>query len=96
MCLFALLAGFAPRLAFLFLWIARPAMVNTAFSTWIWPLLGVIFLPFTTLMYVLLVYGVGALNGWDWLWIGLALVLDLGHYFGGFQNRKGIPGYSGA
>ena len=96
MCLFALLAGFAPRLAFLFLWIARPAMVNTAFSTWIWPLLGVIFLPFTTLMYVLLVYGVGGLTGWDWLWIGLALVLDLGHYFGGYQNRSQIPGYSGA
>jgi hypothetical protein len=96
MCLFALLAGFAPRLAFLFLWIARLAMVNTAFSMWIWPLLGLIFLPFTTLMYVLLVYGVGGLAGWDWLWIGLALVLDLGHYFGGYRNRSQIPYYPGA
>ena len=52
-CLFVLLAGVFPRLALLIVWIARPAMVNAAFSSWIWPLLGLLFLPFATLMYVI-------------------------------------------
>ena len=38
-CLFVLMAGVFPRLALLIVWIARPAMVNAAFSSWIWPLL---------------------------------------------------------
>ena len=31
-CLFVLLAGVFPRLALLIVWIARPAMVNAAFT----------------------------------------------------------------
>ena len=54
MCLFAILAGMFPRIAFAVYWIARPASVNAAFDTFIFPLLGLIFLPFTTLMYVIL------------------------------------------
>ena len=54
MCLFALLAGVFPRIAFAVYWIARPAVVDAAFGTFIVPLLGLIFLPFTTLMYTLL------------------------------------------
>jgi hypothetical protein len=53
-CLFALLAGFFPRLALFIVWVARPALVGAAFGTWIVPLLGIIFLPFATLMYVIL------------------------------------------
>ena len=39
----------------LFAWIARPAMMHRAFSTFIIPCFGFMFLPFTTLMYVFLV-----------------------------------------
>ncbi len=54
-CLFAMFAGFFPRLGTLFIWIARPVMFNAAFGgSWLWPILGIIFLPFTTLMYVIL------------------------------------------
>ena len=69
-CLFALMAGFFPRLATLFVWLARPAMFSAAFGgSWLWPLLGVIFLPFTTLFYVILWSpGVG-LTTWDWVWL---------------------------
>ena len=77
-CLFALMAGFAPRLAALFLWLARPAMWSAAFNgSWFWPLLGVIFLPFTTIMYVILWSpGIG-LTAWDWMWLILAVLCDL-------------------
>ena len=39
-CLFALFAGIFPRAALLIVWIARPARVDAAFDTWLWPLLG--------------------------------------------------------
>jgi hypothetical protein len=95
-CLFVLMAGVFPRIAFLIFWIARPAVVDAAFGTIIWPLLGLIFLPFTTLMYVILwTPGVGV-TGVDWLWIAIAVVLDLGHYGGSaYANRDRLPGYTG-
>ncbi len=89
-CLFAIFCAGAPRLAFLFLWIARPLMVSAAFGgSWVWPLLGLLLLPFTTLMWVLLYTpGIG-LVGWDWLWIALAVVLDIGgNASSAYQNRN--------
>jgi hypothetical protein len=95
-CLFALFAVFTPRLADLILWIARPTLFTAPFhGGWFLPLLGIIFLPFTTLMYVLLWNpGVG-LVGWDWLWLILAVMCDLMHYGGSvYSNRNQIPGYT--
>ena len=93
MCLFAILAGLAPRLAFAIYWIARPNAVAAAFGdVLLWPLLGLVFLPFTTLMYTIL-WGPGGLTGADWIWVGIAFVLDLGHYtYSAYGNRDRIPG----
>lgn len=91
-CLLALFAGVFPRLALLFVWIARPKMVDAAFDTWIWPLLGLLFLPFATLMYVIL-WRAGGLDGADWIWIVLAGLLDLAHWGGGWSQRRQAPGY---
>jgi len=93
-CLFAIFAGGFPRLATLFIWLARPVYFNTAFGgSWFWPLLGIILLPFTTLMYVLLWSpGVG-LIGFDWFWIVLGVLLDLGHMGSvGYANRNRMSG----
>jgi hypothetical protein len=95
-CLFAIFAGFFPRVADIILWIARPTWFMAPFNgAWIWPMLGVIFLPFTTLFYVFMwTPGVG-LTGWDWLWIGMAVFMDIANLAGHartYQNR--IPGYS--
>jgi hypothetical protein len=95
-CLFAMFAGLFPRIADLLLWIARPAMFSTAFKgSWFWPMLGIIFLPLTTLFYVFMYTpGIG-LRGWDWLWIALAVVLDIGHLgHTTWTNRQAIPGVS--
>lgn len=95
-CCFAIFAGMFPRIGTLFIWLARPAMFSEAFGgSWLWPILGIIFLPFTTLMYVIMAWGARVVNGWDWLWIGLAVVLDLMHYGStAYQNRERIPGYT--
>ena len=95
-CLFALLAVFAPRLLNILWWIARPTMYLAPFNgSWFWPLLGIIFLPFTTIMYVILwTPGIG-LTTWDWMWLILAVVLDIMHYSStAYSNRNQIPGYS--
>ena len=42
-CLFVLMAGIFPRLALVIVWIARPTMVDRAFDSWLWPLLGLVF-----------------------------------------------------
>ena len=95
-CLFALFAGAFPRLGTLFIWLARPVYFSAAMGgNWFWPLLGIIFLPFTTLMYVLLwTPGIG-LVGFDWFWLILAVILDIGHVGGvGYANRERVLGYA--
>ena len=73
-------------------WFARPTMMNSAFSTFIIPCLGFLFLPFTTLMYVILVQGANTIQGLDWLWLGLAALLDIASIAGaGVANRDRIP-----
>jgi len=52
-CLFALFAAAFPRLALLIVWLFTP-LVNRAFDTFIIPLLGIVFLPFTTLLCLLI------------------------------------------
>ena len=75
-CLLAMTAAFAPRLVLLIMWLVGPR-VNAAFDNFIVPLLGLIFLPYTTIMYVLVfTFGVGV-TGWDWIWVLLGVALDV-------------------
>lgn len=63
-CLFALLAGFAPRIALVLVWIFTN-LVDRAFSGFLVPLLGLIVLPYATLFYVLSWSPIGGVSGWD-------------------------------
>jgi len=91
-CLFTSLVLFGPRLGILIWWLLDPIRWNLAFQSFIWPLLGFVFLPWTTLMYVGV--GVNGLSWFDWVWLAIALMVDLGSYGGGaYGNRDRIPGY---
>ena len=93
-CIFALIAVFTPRLALVLLWIFTN-FVNRAFNTFFIPLLGLIFLPFSTLIYVLVYNPVTGLQGFDWIWLILALMVDLAAYGGSaVANKDKIPGQS--
>ena len=94
-CFFTTLLFFGPRLAFLIYWLVWPVRVMAVLNTWIWPLLGLIFLPWTTLMYVIVATPGFGLVGLDWLWMGLALLADIAGYAGGARNRGRVPGYTG-
>jgi hypothetical protein len=95
-CFLTLFVVLGPRIAGVFWWIAQPARwvgAVGAFDSWIWPVLGLVFLPFTTLMYVAI--APGGIVSWDWLWMGLAVFADIASYAGGgYGNRNRIPGYT--
>ena len=93
-CLTALVSG-GSRFLLLIYWISRPVQWNAAFSTFIIPCLGFIILPFTTLVYVWLVQGAGGIQGLDWLWLILAVVIDVfSTASAGYANRNRMPGYT--
>ena len=91
-CFFTTLLLLGPRAAVAIWWLLRPVYFHFVFNTWIWPLLGLIFLPWVTLMYAIV--APGGITGLDWLWLGLAFLADISTYGGGgYSNRKRIPGY---
>jgi hypothetical protein len=92
-CLTAFVVGFS-RFFLIFAWIARPIAFDRVFGgSFILPCLGILFLPFTTLMYVILVTnGPGGLSGIDWLWMVLAVLVDVANIgAAGAANRDRIP-----
>ena len=91
-CFFTTLVFFGPRLAMLIWWLIRPGYFMVVFGSFIWPLLGLIFVPWTTLMYAIV--APGGLIWFDWIWLALALFADLASYGGGaYGNRSRMPGY---
>ena len=88
-CLFTTLVLFGPRLGILVWWLIQPVRWNLAFETFIWPFLGFLFLPWTTLMYMA-VAGNG-LVGFDFIILGLGVFADMASYFGGYAGRGRVP-----
>ncbi len=95
-CLPALLS----RVALLATWIFTP-LVSRAFhggiGGWLLPLLGIIFLPVTTLAYVV-VYALGnGVTGGAWLWVALAFLFDVAmHSAAANANRHRVQGFKPA
>ena len=81
-CLAVLLALLSPRLAIIFVAIFSD-ILSRAFDSWALPLLGFFLLPWTTLSYAAFWdWGSGRhVSGFEWFFVGLAFVIDLGAYF---------------
>ena len=91
-CAFTTLVLLGPRFAGLLWWLIQPTRWSVAFNgSWLWPVLGLIFVPWLTLMYVIV--SPGGIVGLDWLWLGLALVADIGSYSGGAYGNRSRLGY---
>jgi len=56
--------------------------------------LGLIFLPWTTLVYTLL-YRPGGLFGFDWFWLALAFLADLSAFAASAARRRDASWYTG-
>jgi hypothetical protein len=92
MCLFFTLLLAGPRVAIFLWWLINPGRWEAAFDTFILPLLGFLFLPWTTLMFVI-VAPLGNVEGWDWFWLGLGVLCDFGSYASGGYGNRGRLGY---
>jgi hypothetical protein len=83
-CILALLS----RVALLVLWLATPLVTRAFQGNWVLPLLGIIFLPLTTLAYVV-AYAVGnGVTGWAWLWVVLGFLFDVAIHTAGINTGR--------
>jgi uncharacterized membrane protein len=76
MGLLILAALVAPRAVLGVMWYTGDR-VDNAFSGWFVPLLGLIFLPYATIMYVLLWAADKRVEGSEWILVGIAAVVDV-------------------
>jgi hypothetical protein len=88
-CFIALFALISPRLA-LFLLALFSNVLSRAYDSWVIPLLGFFLLPWTTLAYAAFWdWGPGHhVIGFEWFFVILAFVIDLGSYAGGGRARS--------
>lgn len=88
-CVISSILFIGPRAGVLLWWLLNPLRFRVVFGNFLWPILGTIFLPFTTLAYLVLYKtGIGGLVGLDWLWIAIAVLVDFSSYGGGYFSRK--------
>jgi hypothetical protein len=93
-CFLTIMVVLGPRAAVLIWWLINPLRFTAAFSTFILPLLGFLFLPWTTLMYLVVWSPVFGVTGFDWVWLGLAFLTDIVSLTGGaYGNRDRIAAY---
>ena len=93
-CFVGSLAIIGPRFVLAVVWIFGDK-VDLAFGSALWPLLGLIFLPWTTLAYVI-AWQPGGINGnWDILLIALGVTLDIVTYMHRFaaKSMRSSPRY---
>ena len=78
-CFFLLFAALGPRFAIIAMWLFGDR-VDAAFGSALWPLLGLLVAPWTTLMYLLAWSPVGGVTGGEWVIVGLGAALDVATY----------------
>jgi hypothetical protein len=91
-CFVLILFALGPRFALAVTWIFGHR-IQVVFDHWWWPLLGLIFFPWTTLMYTI-VWSTGGVHGANWIAVALGVFLDLLSYSGRmgqkmYQQRSG-------
>lgn len=87
-CLLALLALIFPRLVIVLVWLFSDYL-GRAYETMLWPLLGFLFLPLTTLAYAFAMNeNAGTASGIYLVVIVLAVLVDLGILGGSRRTRR--------
>lgn len=86
-CLLVLIALFLPRVVIAILALFSNYM-NAAYDTLIWPLLGFLFLPYTTLAYAIAMNAGGGVDGIWLVLVVIAVLADLGALGGGSRVRR--------
>jgi len=90
-CILVLLGLIIPRVVMCFIWLLT-TWFSQVFSSFIPPLVGFIFMPYTTLAYMAaMLNNHHSLSGGWWILLIVAVMADLGHWGGGrawYVRRK--------
>ena len=86
-CLVGCLALFTPRIALICVWLFSD-LLGRAYDTILWPVLGFLFMPLTTLAYAWSVREAGSVQGWYYVLMTLAVLIDLGLIGSGARGRE--------
>jgi hypothetical protein len=78
-CFVLVLLGLGPRIALALAWIFGDR-VDAAFGSWVIPLLGLIFAPWTTLAYLIVWSPVVNVHGAEWIVVALGVAADIATY----------------
>jgi hypothetical protein len=93
-CLVLLTAAISPRLALFLVWVFTD-FVDRAYDSFIVPFLGLLFLPWTTLIYSLAYAPRVGVTGWGWFFVLIGLLSDISSYAeSARRNRDSIPGWN--
>ncbi|MCD2191896.1 hypothetical protein LQ327_00640 [Actinomycetospora endophytica] len=87
-CLLIILLILGPRAVIVVWWLIAPLQWSATFGTLLWPIIGFLILPWTTLVYMLV--APGGVVGLDYLWLALAVLVDVSSHAGGrvYQRRR--------
>lgn len=85
-CFFAALVTLGPRFAILIWWLMQPARWEAAFSSFLWPFLGFIFAPWTTMSWVAV--APGGVTGFDFFIVAIGVFLDIASYGASEYGRR--------
>ena len=86
-CLVALLFLMFPRVALVLLWLFSNYLEH-AYHGILLPLLGFLFLPLTTLVYAYMINNHVPTDGFNLIWLILAVLIDIGALGHGYRNRR--------
>lgn len=90
-CFLGCLALAFPRAVLFLVWLLGNGYLERAYGHWLWPLLGFLFLPLTTLAFAYAVNGLaagGSVSLFGWLLTGVALLIDVGLLGGGRSGYR--------
>ncbi len=86
-CVLALLAFLGPRLVIFLLWLFTNYL-SRAFDAFLLPLLGFLFLPWTTIAWAIAQNEFGGVSGVGLLLVALGVLADIGVLGGGARGRR--------
>jgi hypothetical protein len=88
-CVISSLFFLGPRAGLFIWWMVDPSRFSTIYNNLLIPIIGFVFLPISTITYTLIYKpAFGSLVGLDWLWMAIAVMVDMSLYGGGVFSRR--------
>ena len=87
-CLIALIAMLSPRFAFVLVWLFTERVQVAFTNNVVVPLLGLLFLPWTVLMYTVAYDPLRGVSAMGWFFVIFAFIVDIASYGSGAREQR--------